>query len=100
MDSAAPCYKGVGVGRKKRPAPKKLAQKLTALRESLGLTQEETLVKVCPWLEPSARSVISEYENGKRVPSLIEMLNYAKLAGVSVDFLINDEISIDFKKKR
>jgi transcriptional regulator with XRE-family HTH domain len=38
------------------------------------------------------RSIVSAYELGKREPNLIDLLNYARLAKVSVEGLIDDEL--------
>jgi hypothetical protein len=37
---------------------------------------------------------ISEYEHGVRRPNLIVLLQYARLAGVPVDTLIDDSIKL------
>jgi transcriptional regulator with XRE-family HTH domain len=46
---------------------------------------------------------ISEFESGKREPSLLVLLAYAKMAGVSTDRLIDDELEfpsdMQFKRK-
>ena len=84
------------MGRKSRPVPKHLGNKLLRIREKLDMRQEDLIKKVCPWLDKAARSIISEYETGKRVPSLVELLNYSRLGGVTVDDLIDDEVEIDW----
>jgi len=35
---------------------------------------------------------ISEYEHGTRIPNLLVLLRYARIAGVSVEALIDDEL--------
>jgi transcriptional regulator with XRE-family HTH domain len=40
---------------------------------------------------------ISEFETGKREPSLIVLLRYARLAGVCVDTLIDDDLGLPAK---
>ena len=40
------------------------------------------------------RSIISAYELGKREPTLLDILAYARLAGVSTDILIDDELDL------
>jgi transcriptional regulator with XRE-family HTH domain len=37
---------------------------------------------------------ISEFERGKREPSLLVLLRYAQLAGISTDVLINDDLEL------
>lgn len=43
------------------------------------------------------RSNISQYELGTREPSLLVLLAYARLAKVSVDVLIDDELDLPQK---
>jgi transcriptional regulator with XRE-family HTH domain len=40
------------------------------------------------------RSHISEFENGKREPSLLVLLQCARAAGVPVDVLIDDDLDV------
>jgi transcriptional regulator with XRE-family HTH domain len=82
------------MGRSRREHPKRLAAKLRQVRMSLGLTQEqmaEQLQKTKPSTRPGH---VSEYERGLREPTLLVILRYARLAGVSVDALIDDKLNL------
>jgi transcriptional regulator with XRE-family HTH domain len=86
------------MGRASRPKPDKLAEKLKQIRLSLDLSQTDMLVKLGYSSEKKDfRSVISAYELGKREPTLIDLLKYARLAKVSVEVLIDDEIDLILK---
>lgn len=74
-----------------RPKPRLLRQKLVLIREYLKLTQAQ--IKESLGLSQTAR--VSEYENGKRQPPLEVVLGYSKLARVSMESLVDDEISLD-----
>ncbi|MGH9958686.1 MAG: helix-turn-helix transcriptional regulator [Pyrinomonadaceae bacterium] len=74
------------MGRKRRTRPKKLAGKLKAIRLDLGLTQEELAKR----LDTDSGS-ISRYELGKREPSLLELLEYSRIAKVSLETLVDDK---------
>jgi transcriptional regulator with XRE-family HTH domain len=43
---------------------------------------------------PPDSGAISRFENGQREPSLLVILEYAKLAGISTDVLIDDKLSL------
>jgi len=80
------------MGAKRRPQPKKLKMKLRAIRRDLGLTQDQMakeLVKKGAE-KPVHSGYVSNFESGKKEPSLIALLAYARLAGVSTDVLIDD----------
>jgi transcriptional regulator with XRE-family HTH domain len=47
--------------------------------------------------EGIAASQISEYETGKREPSLITLLEYARLANVYLDVLVDDKSDLPAK---
>jgi len=84
----------LSMGRSQRPRPKRLAEKLLAARISLGLSQSELARKLeLPELGLT-QGTISNYEVGKREPSLPVLLKYARLAGVTVDTLIDDELEL------
>jgi transcriptional regulator with XRE-family HTH domain len=43
---------------------------------------------------PPAPGAISRYESGQREPSLLVLLEYARLARVSTDVLIDDRLKL------
>ena len=81
------------MGAKPRQRPRRLAGKLRQIREAFGLSQSE-IVKRLGVEDMIAFSQISEFETGKREPSLIVLLKYARTAGVCVDALIDDKLDL------
>jgi transcriptional regulator with XRE-family HTH domain len=81
------------MGLTKRPFPEKLASKLAAIREQLGLSQNE-MVRRLGIEEIYDRSTISGYERGEREPPLPILLKYARLIGISTDVLIDDKLDL------
>jgi transcriptional regulator with XRE-family HTH domain len=79
------------MGRKHRRKPKRLARKLLAIRQALGLSQTEMAQALNLAI---AYTSISGYERGKREPDLIILLRYARLAKVSVESLIDDTMDL------
>ena len=84
------------MGVRPRPRPKRLAEKLLAIRRALGLSQTQAVKRldVEGMIVPGQ---VSEFETGKREPSLPVLLRYARLAGVCVDVLIDDELDLPAK---
>jgi DNA-binding XRE family transcriptional regulator len=74
--------------KRKRPTPKLLPEKLKAIREHLGLSQSEIAIEI----GVTDRSSVSGYERGEREPPLPILLKYARLAGISTDELIDDDM--------
>lgn len=84
------------MGVKARQRPERLAEKLLQVRVTLGLSQSELLKRL--GLEDSiSYKKISDYERGQREPSLLFLLEYARVAGVCVDVLINDKLDLPAK---
>ena len=81
-------------GSKRRPRPKKLAGKLLAIRQRLGLTQPEMAKRLGKIPSPPDGAMISRYERDEREPSLFALIAYARIAGVTVDVLIDDKAKI------
>jgi transcriptional regulator with XRE-family HTH domain len=81
------------MGRKARLKPARLASKLTHIRTSLGLSQSEMIWKL-RLTDELRQSHISGYELGNGEPSLIVLLRYARLAGVSMEMLVDDELDL------
>ena len=84
------------MGRAKRMdkhAPKRLGEKLLRIRESFGDTQSAFLERLGS-LEAITQKSISGYERGEREPPLLILLNYAKIAKISTDILIDDSLEL------
>ncbi len=79
-----------------RPKPERLAEKLRQVRLSLSLSQTE-LLRQLDAEDILAYSQISEFETGRREPSLLVLLRYARLAGVPTEVLIDDELDLPEK---
>ena len=77
------------MGRARIERPKHLAKKLRAIRESLGLSQNQ-LINRLGFDGRLTQAEISSFELGKRVPPLIVLLKYAQLRNKPVDDLIDD----------
>jgi transcriptional regulator with XRE-family HTH domain len=79
------------MGRSPRPKPKRLGEKLLAIRQGLGMSQTQ----MCKALGLKVNySAISNYELGTREPPLPVLLEYARAANVYVDALINDSVKL------
>ena len=81
------------MGRSAREKPKYLARKLSQIRAALGLSQSEMLECLGPpkHLLPTS---ISRFERGVAEPPLPVLLRYARLANITVDVLIDDELAL------
>ena len=76
-----------------RPRPKRLAAKLLQIRTALGLSQAEMWRRLGLGDEiPSKR--ISTYEINQNEPPLKILLQYARVAGVNMEALADDELDL------
>lgn len=82
------------MGQARRPQPTRLASKLRQIRTSLGLTQQQMAERLQRTKSPPQPGHVSEFEQGKREPSLPVLLMYARVAGVYVDVLIDDDLDL------
>lgn len=87
------------MGRATPAKPKRLSEKLLQIRQALGLSQNEML-RVLGSPERLLQTSISGYERGVREPSLLILLEYARVAGVCVAVLIDDELNLPKKLPR
>ncbi|HEX3560775.1 MAG TPA: helix-turn-helix transcriptional regulator [Pyrinomonadaceae bacterium] len=86
------------MGRARRPKPARLAMKLLRIREALGVSQAEMVKRLdYPRIHPAH---VSGYERGEREPPLPVLLRYARLARISTDVLIDDEMDLPAKLTR
>lgn len=84
------------MGKRARRKPERLAEKLVQIRTALGLSQSEMLrrLEVEDQIDYTA---ISKYELGRNEPSLIILLQYARVANLSTDALIDDALDLPAK---
>lgn len=76
--------------------PAKLAEKLLSIRNSLNLSQNE-LIRKLGFEDELTQSQISAFEREARIPALTVLLAYARLAGISTDYLIDDDLNLPLK---
>jgi transcriptional regulator with XRE-family HTH domain len=81
-----------------RPAKKsaRLGTKLLQIRTALGLSQTEMLKRL-GYEESIVYTRISDYELNKRVPPLPLILQYARVAGLHVEDIIDDDFDLPEK---
>ena len=84
------------MGRKARPQPERLAEKLLQIRNALGLSQSEMFRRLDVEDFVSYKQ-LSKYELGITEPPLVVLLRYAKAANISTDVLIDDELDLPAK---
>jgi transcriptional regulator with XRE-family HTH domain len=84
------------MGKAKRMKPERLAEKLLKIREELGLSQGDMVGRL-GYADLFYRNYISAFELEMREPPLPVLLAYARLAGISTDVLIDDELDLPEK---
>jgi transcriptional regulator with XRE-family HTH domain len=82
------------MGRSHRPRPARLGEKLHQIRASLGLTLEQMIERLDYKDSSLYPTNISGMERGEREPSLVLLLAYARLVGISTDVLIDDNLNL------
>jgi len=78
-----------------RPQPDRLAEKLRQIRTRLGYTLEEmaqALARVKK--SPPTKSSIHRFEAGTREPSLLVLLEYSRVARVTLESLVDDGLDL------
>jgi transcriptional regulator with XRE-family HTH domain len=79
-----------------RPKPARLAEKLRQIRLTLGLSQQE-IHRRLGVEDLIAYNEISKYELGKNEPYLQILLQYARIAGVHIEDIVDDELDLPEK---
>ena len=82
------------MGTKARQQPARLAEKLLQVRVALGLSQNGMIRRLGVEL---SQNRISDYELGKSEPPLALILRYARVVGVCVEVLIDDDLDLPAK---
>jgi len=76
-----------------RPRAKHLAKKLLQIRRSFGISQGQ-MVELLRVQDLIHYTTISKYELDKNEPPLAILLAYARLVGIPVEQLIDDELEL------
>jgi transcriptional regulator with XRE-family HTH domain len=84
------------MGKRARMRQERLAEKLLQIRQTLGLSQSDMLRRL-GFEDSLDYKRISEYELDKNEPPLAVLLSYARVAGVCMDVLVDDELDLPDK---
>jgi transcriptional regulator with XRE-family HTH domain len=79
------------MGRSRRNKPKRLSQKLLLIRKRLRMSQTEMARALQLTVHYSA---VSNFELGTREPDLIVVLRYSRLAGISMETIVDDQLNL------
>lgn len=82
------------MGRSNRIRPNRLGEKLKAIRDSLGLTQEELIEHLNYNASALHHQNISGFEKNTREANLLILAAYSDLAGICLDVLVRDELDL------
>jgi transcriptional regulator with XRE-family HTH domain len=81
------------MGRGLRQRPARLARKLRQIRNAFGLSQNGIIERL-GLTDKIYQDYISADERGIREPPLPVLLRYARVAGVCLDVLVDDELNL------
>lgn len=84
------------MGKASLERPKRLSEKLLAIRNNLNLSQNGLI----DWLGLKGQltqAEISAFERGVRIPPLLLLLRYARKSNINVEVLIDDELDLPIK---
>jgi len=79
------------MGRSRRNKPLLLSHKLLAIRKRLQMSQTEMARALGLTVHYSA---VSNFELGTREPDLLVVLRYARLAGIPMETIVDDNITL------
>ncbi len=81
------------MGKQIRRRPQRLPEKLLEIRQKLGLSQNE-MVRRMGLADEIERDYISKFERGTLEPTLWVLLQYARIANIYVDVLIDNDLDL------
>lgn len=81
------------MGKQTRKRPSRLHEKLFEIRQNLGLSQSEMVGRM-GLTDEIERDYISKFERGTLEPTLWVLLQYARVANVYVDVLIDNNLDL------
>ena len=84
------------MGKASRQKPARLGEKLLQMRETLGLSQNE-MIRYVGLDSVVSRNNLSIYESGRREPSVIIIMKFARAVGIPRELLVDDELDLPKK---
>jgi transcriptional regulator with XRE-family HTH domain len=81
------------MGRASRKKPARLSKKLLEIRTRLDLSQNG-IIRRMGLTDELTQAEVSAFERGIRIPPLQILLEYARVANLYVDALINDSVEL------
>lgn len=81
------------MGRVPLKKPRRLSKKLRQIRLILGLSQD-AIIQQMGLERKLKRTSVSNFERNKRMPSWQILLRYARLAGICLEVLVDDELDL------
>ena len=81
------------MGQAARKKPQRLGEKLLQIRIALGLSQN-SMIKRLGFVDEISQSNLSGFERGIREPSLLVLMQYARVAGVPMEVLVADDLEL------
>lgn len=84
------------MGKRSRPKPQRLAEKLLQIRMAYDLSQNG-MIRRLGLADELVQADVSSFELGTREPALPHLLRYARTVGVTVDVLIDDDLDLPKK---
>lgn len=82
------------MGTSRRPRPARLATKLRFIRMSMDITQAEMFKRLGDTGTRLYVGHIDDYEKDRRVPTLQVVLAYARVAGISMEAIVDDALDL------
>ena len=82
------------MGKKQLDKPKRIGEKVREIRLNLGLTQGQMFALLETHGARIYVGYIGLYEVNERLPTLLVVLAYARAAGISTDYLIDDQLDL------
>lgn len=81
------------MGRYPRRRQRRLGEKLREIRNALGLSQSQIIHRL-GLTDEFTRTNVSNYEQDQREPPLFVLLEYARIAGICLDVLVDDRVDL------
>ena len=82
------------MGRSRQPRPERLSEKLRTIRLRLGLSQPQLYERLKDVNAQLYVGYIGSFETGEKVPSLQVVLKYARIAGIAMELIVDDQLDL------